>query len=59
VSLWTWWNMFLYRPGYEGLLQRMGNSSTVLHNVELHGSVKLLYKDLELPICPEVFHQPM
>jgi hypothetical protein len=31
----------------------------VPHNVELNGGVRVLYNDLELPICPDVFHQPL
>jgi hypothetical protein len=31
------------------------NSRSVHHNVETHRGVRPLYKDLELPICPDVF----
>jgi len=50
--------MLLQGLGHEDL-HRIRNSSMVLHNIELNGGVRLLYKYLELPVCPDVFHQPL
>ena len=51
--------MILKGTGHEGLLHRMRKSGVVLHNVELNGVVRVLHDDLELPICPDVFYQPL
>jgi hypothetical protein len=52
------WNMCLVGPEHEGLLHRMRNSRRVLHDFRLNSGVRLLYKDLKLPICPDVFQHP-
>jgi hypothetical protein len=43
----------------EGLLQRIQNSRSVLHDVELNGGVRPMYKDLELSPCPDMLFQPI
>lgn len=42
-------------PWHEGLLRRITNSKRVLHNVELHRDVRLLYKHLQLWNNPDMF----
>jgi hypothetical protein len=59
VRLWTMWNMCFEGAGQEGLLHRMRNSRRVFHDVRLNWGVRLLHKDLDLPICPDMFQCPM
>jgi len=35
------------------------NSRRVLYDVRLNWGARIQYKDLELPICPDMFQHPM